>query len=78
MKEIRAAIDERDPKRLAIAAHTLKGAVSNFPATRAMDAAAKLEQVGKSGDFNGSEEAWALLASEMELLRPALMSLATA
>ena len=76
MNEIREALDTSDAARLAVAAHTLKGAVSNFPAKRAMDAAANLEQLGKAGEFTGAEDAWALLVSEMEMLRPALVSLA--
>jgi len=77
MTDIRDALDSSDFKRLASAAHTLKGAVSNFPAKRAMEAAATLEALGKSEQFGGAEQAWAMLVSEMESLRPALLSLAT-
>jgi CheY-like chemotaxis protein/HPt (histidine-containing phosphotransfer) domain-containing protein len=76
MREIQAAVARGDPPRLQLAAHSLKGAVANFAACDAYEAALRLEKMGRSGDLSGASEAVAALAREMERLRPALMALA--
>jgi hypothetical protein len=53
----------------------LKGAVANFAARSAYEAAFRLEKMARSGDLSGAPEAEAALAREIERLRPALMAL---
>lgn len=48
---LRAALAAADADALRSAAHALKGAVANFCAERAVQAARDLEMVGKAGDL---------------------------
>jgi two-component system, sensor histidine kinase and response regulator len=72
MQQIRNAIAAADSPGLHRAAHTLKGAVSNFGARASFDLALKLEQLGKSGEFAGAWDRFADLERELERLREAL------
>ena len=72
LADIRAAIAEANASKLRLAAHTLKGAVSNFAAPAAEDAAQQLEAMGQQGNLHGATEALTLLETELERLRPAL------
>jgi HPt (histidine-containing phosphotransfer) domain-containing protein len=74
--EIRQAVAAGDAPKLKRAAHTLKGAVSNFGARRTVEAAQRLEALGKQGDLTGAGEAAAVLEEELERLLPALAALA--
>ena len=74
--QIRDAIAAGDPPGLNRAAHTLKGAISNFGAPVPFGLALKLEQLGKSGELAGAREACRALEAELELLREALESCA--
>jgi HPt (histidine-containing phosphotransfer) domain-containing protein len=65
LHELRAAAGATDPALVARAAHTLKGAVSNFGARTAADAALRLELMGRAGDL--SELAPALAALEIAM-----------
>jgi signal transduction histidine kinase/DNA-binding response OmpR family regulator len=56
-------------------AHTLKGSVSVFGAQRAVDAALRLEAIGKSKNLEQAEEALAALTDEMALLQPEVSTL---
>ena len=49
LKEIRTAIEQRDAELLRISAHSLKGAIGNFAAEKAFQAAMKLESIGRAG-----------------------------
>jgi two-component system, sensor histidine kinase and response regulator len=75
LDEIRASIAAADAARLAASAHTLKGAVSNFPAKRAFEVAARLEQIGRAGTTEDAAAQFAELSGELALLRPALEAL---
>jgi CheY-like chemotaxis protein len=77
---IRKAIGEGDGAALRAAAHALKGAVSNFAAPPATEAALRLQKMGEAGQLAGAEDALdlverqigALLASlAAEIRRPA-------
>lgn len=59
--KIAAAIQRRDGPALQEAAHTLKGAVANFYAPKAVAAAGKLEYCGKVSDFSNAGEDYARL-----------------
>jgi len=72
MDEIRAAIDGGDPRRLNLAAHSLKGSVGNFGARSTFDAALRLEMMGKDRELGGAEAVYSFLAEEMERLGKAL------
>src|ERR1700680_2673590 len=64
--EIQEAIVCRDAAKLENAAHALKGSVANFGARDAVEAAFRLEQMGRAGKL--SESAEALGALEHALL----------
>ncbi|MFH1733639.1 MAG: response regulator [bacterium] len=51
---IQSAIDQNDATTLDQAAHSLKGAVSNFGLQEATEAAFKLEQMGREGNLEGA------------------------
>ncbi len=72
LEAVRAAVAAGDPAALQRAAHSLKGAVSNFGERTAHKAALRLEDMGRAGDLAGSadalrelEEALARLISEL-------------
>lgn len=68
MAAIRAGVSRRDAGAVQAAAHALRGSVANFEATRAVDAALKLELMGEGGDLTGVEEAFTDLQLVMEKL----------
>ncbi len=72
LAEIKAAIDAHDPARLARAAHTLKGSISNFATGTAFEAARQLELMGRQGDLHGAREVYAQLSESLQRLRSAL------
>ena len=75
LAEIESAVRNGDSDGLRKSAHTLKGAVSNFSAQNAQDAAWALEQIGRSGDLSEAVGAYNLLRQEIERLQPLLSSL---
>jgi two-component system, sensor histidine kinase and response regulator len=66
LAELRLAVEQRDATKIENAAHALKGSVANFGAQAAVDAAFRLEQMGRAGKL--SESAEALDALEHALL----------
>ena len=74
MHEVRAAVASADAALVGRAAHTLKGAVSNFGARGAADAALQLERIGRSGDLSNLAAAVAVLETEMSAFEKALAS----
>ncbi len=73
--QIEHAVRTKDARTLERAAHTLKGAISNFAAEDAFQAALLLEKMGRSGDFTAAEDALRNLEIQIARLRPALASL---
>jgi HPt (histidine-containing phosphotransfer) domain-containing protein len=65
LAELRQAVEQRDACKIENAAHALKGSVANFGAGTAVDAAFRLEQMGRAGEL--SESAAALGALELAL-----------
>ena len=65
LSAIQAGVDRRDVPALLEAAHALRGSVANFGATRAVEAALKLELMGKAGDLTGAPAAFADLQHAM-------------
>jgi two-component system, sensor histidine kinase and response regulator len=56
---IQEGVEQRDAPALLEAAHALRGSVANFGATQAVEAALKLELMGKAGDLTGAPAAFA-------------------
>jgi len=73
--EIGRAIGEGDADRLRRSAHALKGAVSNFPAGAAGEAAARMETIGFEGDMDAARDAFPELQKEVDRLRGLLPTL---
>jgi HPt (histidine-containing phosphotransfer) domain-containing protein len=65
LSAIQAGVEGRDGAALLEAAHALRGSVANFGATRAVEAALKLELMGKAGDLTGAPAALADLQQAM-------------
>jgi len=65
---IREAIDQEDTTALRLHAHTLKGSAAVFMARSTVDAAQQLEQMGRTGNLDGVEEAWSALVRELNRL----------
>jgi signal transduction histidine kinase/DNA-binding response OmpR family regulator len=72
---IREAVLRRDAKELERSAHTLKSAVGNFAAQKAVEAALELETMARDGDLNEAEKAYQALEQEIERLKPVLANL---
>jgi signal transduction histidine kinase/CheY-like chemotaxis protein/HPt (histidine-containing phosphotransfer) domain-containing protein len=77
VSEIHAAIVTRDQSGLQRAAHTLKGSLASLGATSVSEAASRIEMKGRTGDFDGAEEAYQALEKEMGRLTPVLEALST-
>jgi two-component system sensor histidine kinase/response regulator len=75
MTELRAALARHDRETLERTAHSLKGSMSNFAATRAVHAAARLEYLAHAGDLTAATEAYAVLEREVACVRDALAAL---
>jgi PAS domain S-box-containing protein len=63
---LREAVREGDAQALRASAHALKGAVSNFAATGAAEAAFRLQKMGEAGHLAGAEAAIERLKGEIE------------
>ena len=72
---IRQAIAASDQAALRAAAHALKGAVANFAAPRASEAALRLQQMGEAGELDGAVPALERLERELAAVSSALGAL---
>lgn len=75
IKDIEDGIKNDNVEKLAIAAHTLKGAVSNFFAPDAVGFAATLEKNAKEHNMQEANENFELLKSEMQKVHKELEQL---
>jgi PAS domain S-box-containing protein len=75
LEAIRMAIGGQDPAKVRIFAHSLKGAIDNFAAQAAYDAALRLEMLGRGGNLAEAEQACAGLQKEMDRLLPVVANL---
>jgi two-component system sensor histidine kinase/response regulator len=73
--EIRGAIARGDARALRAAAHTLKGAVANFAAPAATEAALELQKLGDAADLSEAPLAFERLKRELAAVRRALLDL---
>jgi PAS domain S-box-containing protein len=71
---IAEAVDSGDAKMIDSVAHKLKGSTGTLGGHRAMNAAYRLESIGKSGDLSEAREALKQLELELDLLGAALNS----
>lgn len=65
---LREAVAQADMKKIETSGHTLKGMLSHLAAPRAAAAAARLEQLGRSGDTATLRSAVASFESEVARL----------
>jgi HPt (histidine-containing phosphotransfer) domain-containing protein len=75
LEKIRAAISKEDPKALESSAHAMKGMAANLLAHAVVEAASKLEEIGRTGSVTGSNSALASLEEELGKLQLALGAL---
>jgi PAS domain S-box-containing protein len=75
LERIRRAVLRRDARELQASAHALKGAVSNFAAPAATEAALRLQKMGEAGDLGEAGPACARLEEELQRVRAALRGL---
>jgi HPt (histidine-containing phosphotransfer) domain-containing protein len=68
MAELRAAYEKSDARQVERSAHALKGSVANFGAQPAVDAAYKIEQLGRGGTLGP-------VAEHLKSLEVALLAL---
>lgn len=66
ISRIENAIINRDSEALRKAAHTLKGAVANFSAPAAYEAASILEQTGRNGELANADDQFLKLKTEID------------
>jgi PAS domain S-box-containing protein len=75
LSAVKQAIASRDGTALERAAHKLKSSVGNFAAQSAVEAAQRLETMGRRGDLARVEEGYAALEKEIERLKTILADL---
>ena len=74
-EQVAQSVRENDAQALERGAHKLKGAVSVFGASQAMQAAQALEKMGKQCELNGAPDALRELEKQMAALENALSAL---
>jgi two-component system, sensor histidine kinase and response regulator len=77
LAEVRTALEQGDPKRLQMAAHSLKGAAGYVGADRTSAQALKLEELGRRGELSQAVDEYQLLEREVESLREVLAASTT-
>jgi len=77
LDELKSAVAARDVTEIQKHAHTLKGVVSNFCATKAYQAATDIEMLARNGTLDGVDEACASLDRELAFLGSALTEMVT-
>jgi signal transduction histidine kinase/CheY-like chemotaxis protein len=71
------ALARGDRRALEGTAHSLKGAVANFGARAAVEAAERIERLSRAGDLADIGEAIALLQDELARIRPSFIEAAS-
>jgi signal transduction histidine kinase/CheY-like chemotaxis protein/HPt (histidine-containing phosphotransfer) domain-containing protein len=75
IKDIEQSIENDNADQLAMAAHTLKGAVSNFYAKGAVDCAAIIEKNAKEKNFEQANQNFQMLKAELKKVHQELETL---
>ncbi|HEY6332740.1 MAG TPA: response regulator, partial [Blastocatellia bacterium] len=73
MGDLHEALARGDTRAMQGSAHSIKGAVANFGAQTAVNAAEKIENLAESGDLGLAREAIAELGTELDRLSQALV-----
>ena len=76
ISDIRNAVKDGDAEALQKAAHALKGSVSNFAAEAAVQAAQRLEMMGRTRAMSDASHAFKELEREIDRVREGLSALA--
>ncbi len=76
MAALRAAVEMRNAADIADLSHALKGSLSNFCASPAVEAARTLELIGRQGDLSVVHQAYEHLRDRIGRLIPELTDLA--
>jgi PAS domain S-box-containing protein len=71
LRRIEQAMRRKDADAVRMAAHALKGAIATVGSPAGRDAAAALEQVGRSGDLGAADQAFDNLRQQLQLLERA-------
>ncbi|HEX5410736.1 MAG TPA: response regulator [Terriglobia bacterium] len=77
LTRLRSAVEMKDAPAIERAAHTLKGAVGNFGADAAVQAALELETIGRRKDLERAGEAFRSVEREIQRLLAAIDMLET-
>ncbi len=72
--DLRTAVQEKDPHRLARAAHALAGALAYLAAPQISALVRQLEALGRSGSVAGAEVPLAMCTSELQRLQSTLLT----
>ncbi len=75
IQDIRVALKNGDAAGLERSAHSLKGSVANFEARSAVDAAFRLETMGRARNLDRAPSAFAELEAVLLALHPELRNL---
>lgn len=75
LAHLQKAIQDNDPKAIEVAAHSIRGSAAGLFAMRSVNAAGKLEEMGRNGSLSGSGEAYARLEQEISKLQKALSAI---
>ena len=65
LKDVEESVTRKDPERIAMLAHGLKGAAANLSAEALRQAAADMEQLARSGDLTQSYQCLEKLRNEV-------------
>ena len=74
-KTIKVALADNDPEKLRRESHSIKGGAAVLSAGPLLEAAKVLEEIGRSGDLSGGEEAFSRLEEEAARLAACWTSL---
>ena len=75
LSHVEHSVSQGNAEAIERAAHTIKGAVGNFAADRAFEAALKLETMGREGAIKHADRAFKDLEKEINLFTDVLVSL---
>jgi two-component system sensor histidine kinase/response regulator len=72
---VEKAVKIKNGEKIVKTAHTIKGALSNFSADSAYNAALMLENLGKNSELGMVDSAYGILKEEVEQMKKALLML---
>lgn len=72
LAELRTAVATGNAEHIASSSHALRGSISTFGAKAAVEAAHRLESMGRRGEMGGVEEAFSVLEREVALVASVL------